>query len=433
LSRLKIQPALALSSPPDGPNSLWIGALDIADEWRSGLELLHAKGYARARLLIRDGRVPLGFVEVEVSAGMVTPSSLTDAINKLPKPSASNAIHSPAPITVVLCTRDRPESLRQAIASLLAIDFPDFEILIVDNASATNASQLVVEEVDDPRIRLVFEQLPGLARARNRGVLLASHEFIAFTDDDVMVDSHWLTGLMDGFNAADDVACVCGMVPTGELRSFAQAYFDGRVTWGRSCIQRLYRLATPPEGQVLFPFQVGQYGTGANFGMRRSTLIELGGFDEALGVGSPTRGGEDIDMFVRVLLAGHALVYQPSALVWHRHRADVASLGEQIAGYGVGLGAWIAKLLADRTTAPMVLRRAVRGARHARQMTHVTLREESGAVNLSTKKLAAVELWAAASGPFRYLQARLNGARSQPLLVPLTAAPRGESRPPLGA
>jgi hypothetical protein len=144
--------------------------------------------------------------------------------------------------------------------------------------------------------------------------------------------------------------------------------------------------------------------------------MALGGFDEALGVGSPTRGGEDIDMFVRVLLDGRGLTYQPNALVWHRHRADVAALHEQVAGYGVGLGAWIAKLLSDRTTAKMVLRRAGRGLLHTRRMTRVEVSAGLAPAGADERSLAATELRAIARGPVAYISARRAGARRAPLL-----------------
>ena len=208
---------------------------------------------------------------------------------------------------------------------------------------------------------------------------------------------------------------MCGIVPSGELRSYSQAYFDGRVTWARSCTPKIYRLAEPPPGHVLFPFKVGEYGTGANFALRRSALLQVGGFDEALGVGSPTRGGEDVDMFVRVLLDGHALMYQPQALVWHRHRADLDALHEQIIGYGVGLGAWIAKLMTSRRTAPMVLRRSVRALRHVRTMTKVDVDPGSETSAPTSRSLALAELRAALRGPLAYARARRSGARPTPL------------------
>jgi GT2 family glycosyltransferase len=396
---------------------MWIGALDISEAWDEGVRLCQSDGYSRARLLVRRGRAPLGFVEVPLRDGNVAGTELRRAIDELPSLHPMRSAEAPSVgVTVVLCTRDRPHYLETALASLLAIDFPTYEVVVVDNASVTMASREVVAAVADSRVRLVTEPSPGLARARNCGVLAASYDIVAFTDDDVIVDPGWLWGLMDGFDAARAVACVCGMVPTGELRTFPQAYFDGRVAWARSCTARLYNLSSPPLGQVLFPFQVGEFGTGANFAMRRSVVLALGGFDEALGVGSPTRGGEDIDMFVRVLLSGHSLRYQPSALVWHRHRADVGSLREQIAGYGVGLGAWVTKLMLDRKTTGMVLRRAVHGAIHAQRMTRVTLQSAAESPEYTAKALAAVELRAAMTGPLQYLRARLSGARRTPLL-----------------
>jgi hypothetical protein len=149
--------------------------------------------------------------------------------------------------------------------------------------------------------------------------------------------------------------------------------------------------------------------------MRRAAILELGGFDEALGVGSPTRGGEDIDMFVRVLLSNRALSYQPTALVWHRHRADASALHEQIVGYGVGLGAWIAKLMMDRKTAPMVLRRASKGLMHARKMTKVHVAHGHPEAGSEPSNLARTELAALARGPVAYLTARRRGARKAPL------------------
>lgn len=401
-----------------------MGELDLTDPLEDDVVLADAVGYGTARLLVRSGRFPLGFVELAIEEPRIPLHRLQEAVAELGAPHVGSSPNA-EPVSVVLCTRDRPEQLRMALASILQLDYPDVDVVIVDNASATDATQRVVAEFPADRVRLVSEPRPGLARARNRGVLTARNEVVAFTDDDVLVTPNWLTGLMDGFAAGADVACVCGMVPSGELRSYAQAYFDKRVTWARSCVPAVYRLSEPPAGNVLFPFQVGQYGTGANFAMRRSTVLELGGFDEALGVGSPTRGGEDIDMFVRVLLAGDALAYAPSAVIWHRNRADLSALSEQIAGYGLGLGAWVAKLLTNRRTAPMVARRAVRGAVHAVRMTKVAVRGSDEGVREQTGKLAATELVAALRGPLAYARARRAGASSTPLQGSRVQGPGG--------
>jgi GT2 family glycosyltransferase len=411
-----LEPPMNLGPPPAWTGSAWVGAVDLSSPMADRITLAGADGYQRARLLVRRGRQPRGFVELQIQDGSVSVDDLRRHAAALPEPPESQPPQSLPPVTVVLCTRDRPDALRMALTSMLVLDYPRFEIVVVDNASATEASADVVASIGDARIRLAKEPRPGLARARNCGVMAASHDVVAFTDDDVVVDRWWLQGLLDGFAAGANVACVCGMVASGELRSFSQAYFDRRVTWARSCSPQTYSLSAPPKGQPLFPFQVGQFGTGASFAMRRSVVAALGGFDEALGVGSQTRSGEDIDMFVRVLLAGHQLVYQPSALVWHRHRADMGSLHTQISGYGVGLGAWITKLLCDRKTARMVVQRAWRGVNHARRMTRVTVDERwQPSQPQEGSHLRATEFWAIARGPAAYARARLSGARKAPL------------------
>jgi GT2 family glycosyltransferase len=413
---LFLEPPMTPGPPPDWSGSVWVGSFDVSSPMPDRISLVGATGYERARLLLRRDRQPCGFVELDVLDGAVSGEELRRHLSALAVPPESDSTAPPLPVSIVLCTRDRPGPLRAALTSLLALDYPQFEVIVVDNASMTEASAEVVASIGDPRIRLVNEPRPGLARARNRGILATSFDIVAFTDDDVIVDSWWLWGLIDGFAGDSDVACVCGMVASAELRSFPQAYFDARVTWARSCSARTYSIAAPPQNERLFPFQVGQFGTGANFAMRRPHITALGGFDEAFGVGSPTKSGEDIDMFVRVLLAGHQLVYQPSALVWHRHRADVGSLRVQITGYGIGLGAWITKLMCDPQTARMVLQRSRKGVSHARNMTRVTVRHgPQPSEQQAGGQLRTAELWALVRGPAAYSRARLSGARKAPL------------------
>ncbi len=173
----------------------------------------------------------------------------------------------------------------------------------------------------------------------------------------------------------------------------------------------VYDLRRPPADMPLFPFQFGVYGTGANFAVRRSVLFDLGGFDEALGVGSPTGGGEDIDFFVRVLLAGHHQAYEPDAVVWHRHRSDDSALAEQLHDYGLGLGAVVTKLLIDRATRGAVLSRVPHALRHIPRMLRV---HDLADVDRTGSGLARTELKAMLQGPAALRRARRQG-RPRPL------------------
>ena len=345
-------PEVTLSSPmtpggpPRWPGAVWIGVADIADLLRDGQTgrflgvVPDVEGYASARILIRDGLIPLEFAHVPLVNGR--------ALLPIPAMETPAATSTLPPISVVLCTRERPDDLRGALNSLLRVDYPDFEIIVVDNAPVTDGTARVVAAIDDPRVRRVVEPIAGLSTARNAGVRAARHDIIAYTDDDVVADPGWLRGLATGFTRADGIACVAGLVPSGELRTLPQAYFDWRVSWADNIEPRVYRLSDPPEDVPLFPFQIGRFGTGANFAVRRDVIIDLGLFDERLGAGTATRGGEDLDIFFRVLASGHGLATEPSSIIWHRHRSDNDALLAQARGYGRGLGAWLTKVALNK-------------------------------------------------------------------------------------
>ena len=445
---------------PSWPGAVWVGAADAAPLAAAaagpGLLLVEADGFTRARLLVRAGRTPRGFVEVPVVDGVVPAAALADALAGLPpaplttRPPVPREGSRPA-VSVVVCTRDRPEQLRVALASLVALldgdgGVPGLEVVVVDNASSTPLTRDVVAALGHPRVRLVEAPVPGLSRARNVGLLAARHDVVAFTDDDVVVDPGWPAALADAFarngsggTASDgaQVACVCGLVPSAELRSPAQAWFDRRVSWARSTTPRVFSLAAGRHGDPLFPFRVGHYGTGANFAVRRSAVLALGGFDEALGIGSPTGGGEDIDLFVRVLLSGRALAYEPAAVVWHRHRTDVADLRRQVRDYGTGLGGWLTTLALRPRTALMLARRAVPGVRHAVRMTRVALPDDGAAAcdaagrpeQAALAALGRVERSAVAAGVVALLAARRAGARRRPLAGAAARTPSSPSNP----
>ncbi|MFC0448296.1 glycosyltransferase family 2 protein [Rhodococcus jostii] len=420
--RIDLVPALVSDEAPTWDGAVWVGELRGPVREDTEYRLDRAEGYRRARLLVREDRALLGFVELDVEDGRLEPGELRRALAELApealRDSAVAATESRPSVTVVVCTRDRVDSLKVALESILSLDHSDYEVIVVDNASRTDATQRYVAELGDPRVRVVSEPRPGLSRARNAGIRAARTEIVAFTDDDVVVDPYWLTELVAGFRAGTAVACVCGIVPSGEIRTPAQAYFDQRVGWASSCVPRLFDLADPPADVPLFPFQVGVYGTGANFAVDRRAVFELGGFDEALGAGAPTDGGEDLDMFFRVLHSGRQLAYRPAAVVWHRHRADNEALAVQARGYGLGLGAWLAKIALDPRTAWLALRIAVRQAptflHLSRKMSHVATPPDGLAGELPVG-IGATELRSIARGPFAYLKARVEGRDPAPM------------------
>ncbi|MFW0796615.1 glycosyltransferase [Gordonia sp. CPCC 205515] len=401
-TEIVLRAPMSSDGDPEWPGATWVGILDLAHlpDVRPRDEAVcvapASDGYRNARVLIRDGLTPLQFVDAAIDGGRVrVPLPLT-------APDTAPEVALP-PMSVVLCTRERPDDLRGSLASLLTVDYPDFEIIVVDNAPTTDATARVVAEVGDDRVRRIVEPVAGLASARNAGLRAATHDIVAFTDDDVVADPAWLRGLALGFSRSDDIACVCGLVPSGELRTMPQAYFDWRVSWADNIESRVYSMAQPPEDVPLFPFQVGVYGTGANFAVRRQAIVDLGGFDERLGAGTRTRGGEDLDIFFRVLTAGHGLATEPSSIIWHRHRSDNAALMSQARGYGVGLGAWLTKVAVTREyrrLALSVLRRRGRAVARAGAAYGAIAAPPPAFLQSVPKSVGRVEVFSVIAGPY---------------------------------
>jgi glycosyltransferase involved in cell wall biosynthesis len=370
----------------------WVHELELAGPVSELIVPARPDGhpYRRARLLVRIHGQPIGFVEVRPDDGVVgatmtlrtIQASLGEAISGHlradgiePEPltqSGISAIDAPpcktagphgdpdALASVIVCTRDRPTSLRRTLHSLLEGDYRNYEIVVVDNAPEKPATRDVVADLGGI-VRYSAEPLPGLSRARNRGVREARGEVLAFIDDDVIADRGWLRNVVLGFTRGANVGCVTGFVPAAELDTPAQAFFDLKVQWAASTERRLYDLAANRVEHPLYPYIPGIFG--AFTAISSSAAERVGSFDPALGAGSPAQGGEDLDYLLRVILAGCAISHEPAALAWHVHRRDEESLRGQVYAYGSGLSAYAFKQLLGRGTAADVIRRLPRSLR----------------------------------------------------------------------
>lgn len=244
-------------------------------------------------------------------------------------------------VTVAVATRERPDQLRTCLRSLLQLDYPRFEIVVVDNAPVTDATKALVDAEFSGALRYVQEPRRGLAAAHNRALEEARGTIIAFTDDDVAVDPDWLGAIVEGFTLGDRVGAVTGLIHPAELVTDAQLLLEQHGDFGKGFVPRLFdrythRLATP-----MYPFTAGRIGSGANMAFDADVLRRLGGFDPAMGTGTASRGGDDLMAFFSVIASGYQVAYHPAALVHHHHRRDEAALGRQAFGYGVGLGAYL--------------------------------------------------------------------------------------------
>ncbi|MFI1471368.1 glycosyltransferase family 2 protein [Streptomyces wuyuanensis] len=327
----------------------------------------------------------------------------------------------PPRTSVVVATRERPRRLARALDSLLAQDHPDFEIVVVDNAPLTGATRELIERKYSERVRYVLEPVPGLAVAHNRGVAAADGTVLAFTDDDVVADPHWLTALTAPFAEDPRIGCVTGLILPARLTTPAQILLESHGGFAKGFAPRTYDPARPPADEPLFPFTAGRFGSGANMAFRARALRAAGGFDPATGTGTAARGGDDLYAFVRILTDGHRLRYTPDALVWHHHRETERDLRNQAFGYGAGLTAYLTALVARRPgLLPALLARLPRGLAHARTMTahrdgaRSVPGEHGTASHPWPRSLSRLERRGMLAGPLGYVRAR-RGVRGLPL------------------
>jgi GT2 family glycosyltransferase len=264
-------------------------------------------------------------------------------------------------VTVAVCTRDHPELLAKCLRSLARLrnahDGASFEILVIDNAPREDDTLRLVRTLED--VRYVCEPRPGLDFARNRALVEATTDLVAFLDDDAEADHGWWTGLQEALSENPDAVVITGLVLPLELESDAQIMFERRGGFRRGFIKLRYRGDRLP-GNPLYPTGAGMFGAGCNMVVRRQIALQLGGFDEALDTGPPLPGGGDIDMFYRVLRAGHPLVYEPRMLVFHKHRRETERLRHQYWTWGTGFMAFVAKTYASDPSQRKKLRHLVR-------------------------------------------------------------------------
>jgi glycosyl transferase family 2 len=252
-------------------------------------------------------------------------------------------------ISVVVCTRDRADRLEACLRHLDRQEFPRFEVVVVDNAPTSDAVRVLVEArqgLGKYQHRYVLERRGGLSWARNAGIAAASGDIIAFLDDDEEPDGHWLAGLAAGFARGDDIGCVTGMILPARLDTPMQEWFEwsGGHSKGRGFSPAVFCRQGPQS--PLFPLP--PFGAGGNMAFRREALARIGGFDVAMGAGTPTRASEDTLALTLVLLAGYRIAYEPAALVRHDHHAEPEDLRRQLHGYSVGLTAYYTALLRHR-------------------------------------------------------------------------------------
>jgi GT2 family glycosyltransferase len=393
---------------------------------------LQPAAHPLARVLVRWLGQPVGVVDVEgdddtvveaataaawallrpeltalaASRGLPAPATPADLSAVEPSP-AWLLPPEPRPlVTVTIASLRNIEPTIACVRRVLCSSWTPLEVVVVDNDADHGPFDAAFTAAfgDDPRIRWVHEPRQGLSFARNAGLDAAKGEFVVFTDDDVMVDEHWVARLVDAFGAADDVACVSGAILPASQETQAQRWLEEYGGFHKGFRRQVFNLTTHRRDTPLYPYDAGQFGSGANMAFRAAAIRAMGGFAVDLGAGTPAHGGEDLDVLRRAITSGYTVVYEPAALMWHRHRRSLEALQRQMFRYGVGLSATVAKwLLEDRATAVDVLRRLPAGARHV--LSSSSRKNEKKSTTFPSE-LTWRERLGLVCGPVAYLRSR---------------------------
>lgn len=218
--------------------------------------------------------------------------------------------------SIIVCTYNRAESLRDTIRALRALAPPTsgaWEVIIVDNNSKDHTRQVVESAQRDwPNLRYEFEPEQGLSHARNHGIASASGDVLLFTDDDVLPEPDWLIKVIAGLTQHQADACGGYIAPIWEVQPPA---------W---LTERFYGfLAVRTDRTDDYPIiSPSQAPFGANMAVKRAVFDRVGLFDTSRGrKGKVLASGEDGELFERILSAGFKAVFLGGARVHHKVEA----------------------------------------------------------------------------------------------------------------
>jgi GT2 family glycosyltransferase len=245
-------------------------------------------------------------------------------VTSQPGSGVGTADATPVSISVAVCTHDRTETLRRALASLVRQTTPPAEILVIDNAPSDDATRLLVHD-EFSSVRYVLEPVAGLDFARNRALLEAT---------------------MRCFAARPGLGACTGHVAALGTGSEGERLFEANGGFARGThpihLSAANADGSSPSRVPMIARSIG-VGSGCSMAVRRRLVLDLGGFDEALDLGEALPGGGDLDILWRILDAGNDVRYEPAVRARHEHRADAASAVRQICGHNRALVAWLTK------------------------------------------------------------------------------------------
>lgn len=230
-------------------------------------------------------------------------------------------------VSAIICTRNRSDQIGRAVASVLANQYPSFELLVVDQSTDGSTREALASYGKDHRFRYLPAASVGLSAARNLGIRHTTSPILAFTDDDCVADPHWIERVAERFGTDTELQLLFGSVRAPD--------------WYRSGLDDGFVPEYQPHQIETSARATGKtvLGMGANMSLRRSLVNQIGYFDESLGPGARLRNCDDSDFELRAIAAEQLVMGDPGPVVTHeggvRHGPAKRAMWQN-GGYGFG-------------------------------------------------------------------------------------------------
>lgn len=333
--------------------------------------------FQSARVLVTEGIEPVGFVTAPIVDGRVSIAAEAESLlaGHRGGPAAGTASGGdaagvpatgmePAFVSVIITTNNRPAELGAVLRGLESQSRRADEVIIVDNGGVDRRDQLPLDELDYP-VRYVQAPSVGMCFSRNVGARRAEGDLLVYLTDDAIPAPHWLDELVRAVGQPGVGAAYGATVPL-RLDNPGQILFEQAFNWSakqglEARILEPFGVATDP----LSPYRLSDFPAGAQMALWRHWYDEIDGFDDAIGAGTLVRGGDDLDITSRLLIAGSRVALQPSALAWHDDDTTLESLPNKMYAYGTGLFGFLMKHLVDSSSRSVLLRRIPVGVKLA--------------------------------------------------------------------
>jgi glycosyltransferase involved in cell wall biosynthesis len=233
-------------------------------------------------------------------------------------------------VSAMICTRNRPDLIGAAVASVLANTYATFDLLVIDQSDDDRTGTVVRGFMSEhPNLRYIYSSKPGLSRAYNTGIRETHGEILAFTDDDCIAHPDWIDSIASAFENEPDADMLYGQVCRPEaLRTSTDELPHLEFSEPRRFSRR--------DGFRIF-------GMGADFAARRRIFQRVGLFDEILGGGGPLRSSQDFDFQYRAYVQSAVVLLEPSVKVDHYGARSSTEWPATVRAYGIGDGAFYLK------------------------------------------------------------------------------------------